>query len=173
MSQGSNNGKKFTAAEKAMGLGGGALLAGLLYLAFREEKPKAFISFAVEDARYRTYLVGQSKNDRVQFKMHDKSLHEPFSEKWKTQAREIIRDCDVVIVMIGKQTWKADGVLWEIRAALEEQVPIFGIHINKDPPSRVPQIMKSNRVKVIAWDHALILKEIKKAEKKAEKKANT
>ncbi|RYZ38994.1 MAG: hypothetical protein EOO71_21800 [Myxococcaceae bacterium] len=143
----------------------GAAAAGGLYLLLRNEHPKAFISFAVEDDWYRTCLVGQAKNEKVRFKINDKSLHEPFDERWKTQAREIIKNCDLMIVMIGKSTYKADGVLWEIKAGLEEDIPIFGIHINKSPPSRVPQIMRENKIKALRWEHSLIHREIQAAMK--------
>lgn len=142
----------------------GGLLAGFaLKFLLEDDHPDAFISFAAEDSGYRDYLVGQAKNEKVAFKMNDLSLHEPFSTAWKTQTREIIRNCDFVIVMIGKTTWRAEGVLWEIQAALDEGIPVFGIHINKRPPSRVPKIMRNHRIKVIAWKHAGILREFKKA----------
>ena len=147
----------------------GAAVVGGLYLLLRNPHPKAFISFAVEDTRYRDYLVGQSKNEKVRFSLNDKSLHQPFDEKWKTQAREVIKECDVVIVMIGKTTYRAEGVLWEIKAALEEGIPIFGVHINKAPPSRVPTIMRTNEIKVIRWNQEQIHKEIQRARKKSQR----
>ncbi|MFL5350841.1 MAG: TIR domain-containing protein [Hyalangium sp.] len=140
---------------------GAALLGGFLWWVFRDKHPKAFISFAVEDAVYRNYLVMQAKNERTPFKFEDYSLHEPFSNAWKTQTREIIRESDVVVVMIGSDTYRAEGALWEINAALEENVPVIGVHINRDPRGRVPSILRG--CPVIPWTYKGLAREIRKA----------
>jgi len=103
----------------------------------------------------------QAKNERTPFKLKDRSLHEPFSNAWKTQTREIIRNSELVIVMIGRDTYRAEGALWEIKAALEEGVPVIGVHINKSPKGLVPSILKG--CPVISWTHEGIYREIKKA----------
>ena len=135
--------------------------AGLLWWLLRDDSPAAFISFAAEDATYRTYLVGQSKHPDSRFKIKDTSLHEPFSSAWKTQTREIIRGSDLLILMIGSDTYRAEGAIWEVKTALEEGVPIFGVHINKSPKGRVPACMRGNPV--IAWTHKGLAREINKA----------
>lgn len=136
---------------------GGAFLWWLL----KDEHPGAFISFASEDARYRDHLMRQVGGERTPFKFKDHSLHEPFSERWKTQTREIIRGSDMLILMIGTDTHRAEGAIWEVKAALEEGVPVFGVHINKDPPGRVPAIMKGHPV--IRWTHPGIAREVRRA----------
>jgi len=133
----------------------------ILWLALRDQSPSAFISFAVEDAGYRTYLVGQSKHPESKFKIKDTSLREPFSNAWKTQTLQIIRDSDMLILMIGSDTHRADGAIWEVKTALAEGVPVFGVHINKAPRGRVPSCMKGQRV--IAWKHKDLAREIRHA----------
>lgn len=135
--------------------------AGLLWLALRDTSPKAFISFAAEDAQYRTWLVGQSKHPDSRFKLQDESVREPFSNAWKTQTREIIAESDLVILMIGSNTYRADGAVWEVETALDEGVPVFGVHINKKPRGRVPSCMKGQPV--IAWTHRGLAREIRRA----------
>lgn len=144
--------------------------AGLLLWLFRDESPSAFISFAAEDATYRTYLVGQSKHPDSRFKIKDKSLHQPFSNAWKTQTRKIIRDSDMLILMIGSDTHRADGAIWEVEAALAEGVPVFGVHINKKPKGRVPACMRGQPV--IAWTHKGLAREIGKAARKSKSKSS-
>jgi len=55
---------------------------------------RIFISFAKEDARYRTLLVGRAKNRGVPFEFADMSVQEPYDSKWKTRCREKIKQCD-------------------------------------------------------------------------------
>lgn len=124
--------------------------------------PRAFISFAVEDDWARTLLVGQSKHEDTPFDLADFSLHKPFDNAWKTQTRPRIKGCDVVIVLIGKGTHAAEGVLWEIKAAKEEGVPIFGVHIDKADKGRKPGSL-SFGIPVINWSWDGIARQIKKA----------
>lgn len=138
--------------------------AGLLWWLFKDDSPSAFISFAAEDATYRTYLVGQSKHPESRFKINDKSLREPFSNAWKTQTREIIRASDMLILMIGRDTYRAEGAIWEVETALAEGVPVFGVQINKSLKGRVPACMRTQPV--IAWTHKGIAREIRKATRK-------
>ncbi len=51
------------------------------------KKVRAFISFAAEDDRIRDLFIGQGKLPDTPWNIADWSLHEPFSEKWKTQTR--------------------------------------------------------------------------------------
>lgn len=136
-------------------------LGGFLWWAFKEDHPSAFISFAAEDAKYRSFLVEQSKREGTPFKFRDYSLHEPFSNAWKTQTREIIRSSDVVIVMIGTDTHRAQGACWEIKTARDEGVYVFGIHINKNPKGKLPRELAFCRV--TEWTHEGIAEEMRRA----------
>lgn len=128
-------------------------------------KPRAFISFAVEDESARNLFVGQSKHEDTPFDLADFSLHKAFDNAWKTQTRPRIKGCDVVIVLIGKGTHAAEGVLWEIKAAKEEGVPIFGVFIDKDDKGRKPGSLFG--IPAINWSWEGIAKQMKKAMKKS------
>jgi len=101
-------------------------------------KCRAFISFAAEDAWARDLFVGQGKHPDTPWEIADWSLHEPFTERWRTQTRPRIRRCDVVIQLVGKQTWKADGAIWEVNCAKEDGVPAFGIWISQTEHGAIP-----------------------------------
>ncbi len=46
--------------------------------------------------------------------LHNRSINEPYEETiWKSKARAAIRKCNVVIVLIGKDTHNAPGVIVE------------------------------------------------------------
>src|SRR5690242_3927638 len=74
-------------------------------------KKKIFISFAIEDAKYRDFLVAQAKNERAPFAFTDMSVKEPWTQSvWKRKCREKIRQCDGMIVLLSKNTWHSGGL---------------------------------------------------------------
>jgi hypothetical protein len=112
-------------------------------------KNRIFISFAIEDAKYRTMLVGQAKNEDSPFEFVDMSVKEPWDEKWKTQCRSRIKGCDGVIALLSSNTAQADGQLWEMKTANEEGVPMIGVYIDKNNKPPNPEALRGK--KVIDW----------------------
>ena len=56
------------------------------------------------------------------------SLHEAYpNEKWKKKAKQAIAGCDVVIVLIGKDTHNAPGVRVETDMARSLKKPVIQI----------------------------------------------
>lgn len=115
-------------------------------------RKKVFVSFAVEDKGSREHLRGQSINSRSPFAFIDMGLDKPFSEKWKTQCRDVIRSCDGVIVLLSKKTWNAKGARWEIKCAVDEGKPILGVHIHKDNKGAIPPELPKERVGEWTWE---------------------
>lgn len=113
---------------------------------------RIFISFAVEDAKYRDMLKGQARNERSPFEFVDMSVKEPWDSQWKTRCRTKIKGCDGVIALLSKKTWNADGARWEMKCAVEEGIPIIGVHIHKDDKGAIPPELKGK--KVIEWTWA-------------------
>lgn len=100
---------------------------------------RIFLSFAIEDEWARIYLGGQAKSKRTPFEFVDMSVKEPFDEKWKTNCRTRIKGCDGVIVLVGINTYRAEGVLWEIQCAIDEGITMIGMYIKKGEVSYVPK----------------------------------
>ena len=125
---------------------------GLVALFKQTGKKKIFISFAIEDSRARDLLVGQAKNTRSPFDFRDNSVYEPWDRAWKTHCREEIRDSNGVIVLLSNKTWNADGQRWEINCAVQEGIPIIGVHAYNKKKRRgaIPPELK--RQKVIEWN---------------------
>ena len=66
-----------------------------------ESKKKIFVSFSIEDKKYRDFLVAQAKNERSPFTFVDMSVKEPWSQKiWKEKCREKIQKCDGMIMLL-------------------------------------------------------------------------
>lgn len=117
-------------------------------------KKKIFISFAIEDKKYRDFLVAQAKNERTPFSFVDMSAKEPWEEKvWKDKCRAKIQKCDGMILLISKNTWYAGGARWEVKCAKEERVPVIGMHIKKGDKGAKPPELNGKKVIDWSWDN--------------------
>lgn len=112
---------------------------------------RIFISFPEQDERLRDFLVGQSKNTNSPFEFMDMSVHKPWDNAWKTNCRTKIKGCDGLIAIITSNTYSADGQIWEINCAAEENVPIFCIKTSEYIPSENTKSKIVHR-KVYNWD---------------------
>jgi MTH538 TIR-like domain (DUF1863) len=119
----------------------------------KKEQRKVFISFAIEDKKYRTFLVSQAKNERTPFEFTDMSVKQPWSEdEWKKQCRIKIKKCDSMIVLLSKNTWHSSGSRWEIKCAREEGIRIIGMHVKKDDKGAIPPELHGKRIIKWSWD---------------------
>lgn len=113
---------------------------------------RIFTSFAIEDSNLRDLLVGQARNERTPFAFVDMSAKEAWDSAWKTNCRTKIRGCDGVIGIITRNTPNADGQLWELKCAYEENIPvllIFGSTTNR--PTTAPEPVGGKRVLDWSW----------------------
>jgi hypothetical protein len=115
-------------------------------------KKRIFVSFAIEDSSARDLLVGQMRNSRTPFEWLDYSVKQAWSSSWKTNCRTRIRGCDGLIGLISKNTASADGQLWEIQCAYEENVPVMLMFISNDRPN-LPNWLAQKRINVWNWDN--------------------
>lgn len=87
----------------------------------RTEAPKTrvFVSFDFDrDRLLKELLVGQSRLPGSPFTVADWSMKEAAPEKdWISKAEFRIANADIVVVVVGSETYRARGVLKEIRIA--------------------------------------------------------
>lgn len=89
-------------------------------------KKRVFISFDFDNDRaLKEFIIGQSLHPYSPFSVVDCSLKEaaPMKE-WEEKARLAIRNSNLVLVMVGRQTYRAPGVLKEIAMARSEGIRI-------------------------------------------------
>ncbi len=111
---------------------------------------RVFVSFAIEDEKYKNMLVGQAKNENSPFEFIDMSVKEPWSSEWKTKCRSKIKGCDGMIALLSKNTNSATWQKWEINCAKEEKIPVRGVYATTDNrPSSLPSELDG--VRVINW----------------------
>lgn len=99
----------------------------------------------------RDYLKGQAKNNKSPFNFIDMLVKQPWSSEWKTNCRSRIKGCDGVIVLLSKNTSKADGARWKMKCAIEEGIPILGIHIRNNDKGTIPSELRGKRVIKWTW----------------------
>lgn len=89
-------------------------------------KKRVFVSFDFDnDKVLKDFVIGQARNPDAPFEVVDTSLKEAAPMKtWEDKARVAIKRSDLVLVMVGPNTYRAPGVLKEVRMAREEGVPI-------------------------------------------------
>lgn len=97
-------------------------------------KKKVFVSFDFDnDKVIKDFLIGQSKNEDSPFEVTDVSLKEAAPEKdWELKAKINIGYADIVIVMVGPKTYKASGVLKEVKIANDLKKKVIQIIGYKD-----------------------------------------
>ena len=102
------------------------------------KKKKVFISFEyARDKALKDLLIGQAHNPQCPFEVIDSSLVEAAREDtWEETAKTHIRRADLVIVLAGASTWRAPGVLKEIRLARSLGKRIVQLIGHKDGPHR-------------------------------------
>lgn len=132
---------------------GGALGAKLLRLIFTEPSrtPRVFVSFDFDnDQGLKHLLVGQTRRGDASFEIVDSSLKEAAPEhNWQAKARRAIRASDLVVVLLGKQTYRAPGVLAEVTIARQEGVPIVQLLLKLGSGYR--RVVGAGRT--VAWTH--------------------
>lgn len=139
---------------------GGALLGGAsgalarrIYKESRVSKKKVFVSFDFDNDRVlKDFIVGQARLADSPFEVIDHSLKEAAPERdWPLKARAAIKRSDLVLVMVGRQTHRAQGVLREVAMAREEGVPIVQIIGYKD--GEYTAVPNAGRLYAWNWDN--------------------
>ncbi|HEX4452178.1 MAG TPA: hypothetical protein VH143_14980 [Kofleriaceae bacterium] len=122
------------------GFGGaiGGALTGLVVNKLRLEaqmgKKRVFVSFDFDNDRaLKTFIIGQAELPDSPFAVVDCSLKEAAPMKtWEEKARKAIESADLVIVMVGPQTYRASGVLKEVRMARAAAIKLVQVIGYKD-----------------------------------------
>jgi len=112
---------------------------------------RVFVAFAKEDESARNLLKGQSLNTRCPFEYVDMSVKQPYDTEWKTRTRTRIKGSDGVVALLSSNSENADGQLWEINCAIDEEKPLLGVYISKNDKAK-PSAMGSATCIEWSWD---------------------
>lgn len=115
--------------------------------------PRAFISFDFDNnSGDKLYFAGQAKNSRTPFNIEDWSSKSHLPQKeWENLIKQKINKCNILIVLVGKKTYTASGVVKEIEFAKDQNVPIFGVYVDGASDTTILPIgLQRNRT--ISWN---------------------
>ena len=115
--------------------------------------PRAFISFDFDNNKTEKDLfIGQSKNSKTPFNIEDWSSKDSLPQReWEKLINDKINKCNMLIVLVGKSTYNATGVVKEISFAKNNNVPIFGVYVGgASSLTNLPSGLQRNRT--IDWD---------------------
>jgi hypothetical protein len=101
---------------------------------------RIFIGFAIEDKFARDNLVFQAKKEHTPFEFIDMSVKQPWDSAWKTNCRALIQGCDGMIAFLSKNTRNADGARWEIKCAIDEEIPLLPLYIHDEGCTPPPEL---------------------------------
>lgn len=123
-------------------------------------RPRAFISFQMEDQWARGFLAQHAKQKNNQIEFYDYSVKEPWDTAWKTNCKDRISKTKGTIVLIGETTYQSDAVDWEIKESERQEHHIFGVKIYRDRNCPTPRAMSG--YPTINWDFDTIVAELER-----------
>ena len=89
---------------------------------------KIFVSFEFDKDDDLKNSFYEQANEHTHHRIRNSSLNEAYpDDAWKNKARNAIRGCDVVLVLIGQDTHNAPGVIVETDMARSFDIPIIQI----------------------------------------------
>jgi hypothetical protein len=119
-----------------------------------KKKKTVFICFAMEDIKYRDYLVSQARQANSPFNFTDMSVKKEWEQKeWQRKCRTRIEKCRGFIAIISKNTHNAGGARWEMKCAKEEGIKIVGMHIFKDNKGAIPKELNGEEIIEWTWEN--------------------
>ena len=113
------------------------------------DKKVVFVAFAIEDARIRDMIKGQSLHTDSPFEYIDMSVKEAYDEEWKKKVRTRILRSDGVLVIVSKNSLTSSGQKWEIQCAKDNGKPVKGIWAYKEDRTALAGV----NTMVWTWDN--------------------
>ncbi|MFC1998832.1 hypothetical protein ACFLVR_04220 [Chloroflexota bacterium] len=115
-------------------------------------RPKIFLSFDYDhDLNLKGHFIHQARQQESPFSMNDFSLSEPYPDReWVRRAQSNIEGCDVFIVLLGRNTHSAPGVLEEVGLARGSNTKRFQLKAHKGPR---PPLEGAGEVILWTWEN--------------------
>lgn len=135
-----------------LGAAAGKALKKAIFTGGPARKKRVFVSFDFDnDQGIKHLIIGQTKNPDLAFDVADYSLKEAAPEKhWVDKAKRAIASSDLVLVVVGKETYRAPGVRKEVQIARELGIKVA--QVKGYATGRLPPVQGAGRL--YSWSHA-------------------
>ena len=117
--------------------------------------PRTFVSFDYDhNESSKNLFIGQSKLSKSPFSIEDWSSKSSLPQnEWEKIVKDKINKCHILIVLVGKNMSSASGVNKEIKMAIDQGVPFFGVYVDgANSASYLPTGLNMNRVVNWNWE---------------------
>ena len=117
------------------------------------DKKRVFVSFDVDNDRsLKVFINSQAKLPDSPLEIVDTSLKETAPMmSWREKTRATIKRSELVLVLVGRNTHKASGVLNEVQMAKDEAKPIIQMVGYKD--GTFPAVPNAGRLYAWSWEN--------------------
>jgi hypothetical protein len=101
---------------------------------------RVFISFDFSEMKFEATALGRQLQQSPRFDVQNWSLKEAAPERlWPITAEKRLNRSDVMVIVVNRNTWRAKGVLIEVRLARALGVPVRQIYPARcSRPTRLP-----------------------------------
>jgi hypothetical protein len=116
-------------------------------------RKRVFVSFDFDnDKILKDFIIGQARRKDSPFDVIDTSLKEAAPLRtWEEKARTAIKGSDLVLVMVGQNTYRAPGVLKEVKMAREQGIRLVQVIGYKD--GDYTSVPDAGRLYAWSWDN--------------------
>ena len=115
-----------------------------------EQNKRVFVSFDTDnDKELRDFIIDQFRLPDFQYQViaHSEKQAAPI-KMWERKTRRAIKRSELVMVVLGPDTYRAPGVLKEVRMAREQAVRIFQVIVH--PKGQYKPVPRAGRI--YRWD---------------------
>lgn len=129
------------------------MVARRVYKEGQVKKKRVFVSFDFDhDRALKDFIIGQARLPDSPFEVVDHSLKEAAPERdWPSKARAAIKRAELVLVVVGQHTHRAQGVIKEVAMAREEDIPIVQVIGYRD--GNYTPVQNAGRLYAWNWDN--------------------
>jgi hypothetical protein len=101
---------------------------------------RVFISFDFDQMHFEAVALGEQLRRSPRFSVQNWSMKKAAPEPmWPDEARRRLNHCDVMVIVVNGNTFRAGGVLLEVDIARSLRVPICQVYPARTPrPARLP-----------------------------------
>ncbi|MBN1545244.1 MAG: TIR domain-containing protein [Syntrophaceae bacterium] len=117
------------------------------------KKTCIYVSYAPGNKKEGMMLGDQCRNPFSTFAVIGGSEEMQGNDEWETQTRERIKQAQIVVMFVGKDTAQAANVIREIGIAREEGIPVMGVYVDKAYQDSVPVTFGKGPMIELNWEH--------------------
>lgn len=125
--------------------------------------PRAFLSFDFDHNKQSKDLFAGQCNSKspTPFTAFDWSSKKSLPQaQWEAEMKKKINQTNMLIVLVGRSTSTATGVVKEIAMAKDQNVPVFGVYVDgANTLSTLPTGLQ--RTRTVAWDWAKVAEKVR------------